>query len=201
MDGRKLRMLSACAIGVLAFTLGSCGYGHQPATKAHVVHHVDASWADGYPTVSAMTAHADLVISGTIGRVQSRGRFTNASANTAGAPAAGVPYTQYWVSVAEIIKGRSPSRLTIRQTGGRAADGSTVVVEDDPLLVPGQRAILFLKRFGPGQYFIMGGPAGRFPISSAGVVTALPGGSLTKPPSGSVARFMRAIHEAARAEH
>jgi hypothetical protein len=178
-------------VSVLA---SACGNHSTSAPHASdEVRHVSASWAEGYPTIAEMTTHADLVVEAVVRSVTSTGTFTSASVNASGA----VPYSDYLVTVVARLKGRSEGAVTIRQTGGRAADGSLLVVEDDPLLHIGERAMLFLKRSPSGSYFIMGGPAGRFAVSTAGTVSRLPGGSVRDWSSGSRAVFDHAVQRAA----
>jgi len=58
---------------------------------------------------------------------------------------------------------RFPAPITIHQTGGWF--GSTLhQVCGDPLFRVGEGAVLFLHQFGPGQYFVIGGPSGRFEV-------------------------------------
>lgn len=55
------------------------------------------------------------------------------------------------------------SSLTIHQNGGWRG-GTLCQVSDDPLFRIGEEAILFLHQFGPGSYFVDGGPSGRFEV-------------------------------------
>ena len=87
-----------------------------------------------------------------------------------------MPYTEFSVSVIEWVKGSGTSSIVIKQTGGTDASGALWTLDDDPLLQLGEEDVLFLHEFSAGQYFIVGGPTGRYPVSSGGEVTAMPGG-------------------------
>jgi hypothetical protein len=190
--GRLAR--TAVPLAVVAVMASACANGSPRETAgAGEVRHVGASWADGYPSVAEMTTHADLVVEAVIEGIASTGTFTSDSVDASGS----VPYSDFHATVVTRLKGQSEGTVTIRQTGGRTAQGSLLVVEGDPLLDAGERAMLFLKRSPSGTYFIMGGPAGRFDISAAGIVTGLPGGSVQDWSSGSRAVFDRAVQTAA----
>jgi len=71
---------------------------------------------------------------------------------------------------------RSSASITIHQSGGW--QGNTLhQVCGDPLFQVGEKAILFLHQGSPGQYFVIGGPSGRFedhrgivqPVNDGGV--------------------------------
>jgi hypothetical protein len=114
-----------------------------------------------------MTGNADAVIVGRVVAISGTG--TDATSYQ------GVPYTEFSVSVVQWVKGNGPSSIVIKQTGGTDAAGATWSVEGDPLLQVGEQDVFFLHEFAPGDYFIVGGPTGRFPISG-GTVSPMPEG-------------------------
>jgi hypothetical protein len=180
---------------IVAAVLSVAACSSSAGKPAAAIDHLHASWADGYPTITEMTTHATVVVEGTVTGVSGHGQLDNTGNNLPGGNPPAVPYTDFSFGVTSVLKGSSPASITLRQTGGTAADGALAVVDDDPLLTPGQRAILFLRKFGPDQYFIMGGPAGRFPVDPSGRVTEMPGGSVISPPT-SAAAFTRAVRAA-----
>lgn len=148
------KLIAATGVIALALTgLVGCSASNpgtvEPQTKlAHVT--LDASWANAYPSVKDMTSAADAVVLGTVGQ---------AEATTV---KGGIPYTDYSFAVEQWLKG-SPaiaSQILIHQTGGTAS-GVTMEVGDDPLLVVGEKDVLYLRQYAPGKYLILGGPTGR----------------------------------------
>jgi hypothetical protein len=185
------------AVAAAIVVAGCSSSAHHQSVSTSVVHHLDASWADGYPTMAAMTMHADVVVEGVVSSVAGRGQFHNASVNTSGAPDGAVPYTDFKFKVSATLKGSQVGNvITIRQTGGQASDGSTVEITDDPLLSTGDHAVLFLKRYAANSYFIMGGPGGRFPVTASGAVSELPNSPVTDAPR-SLTTFMNRVRAGA----
>jgi hypothetical protein len=111
-----------------------------------------------------MTKNADAIVLGTTEEV------------TGTTQKDGLPYTDFRYHVEQWIMGVSAGeRIQIHQTGG-SMNGQSMEAEDDPLLVPGEHSLLFLRNYAPGKYKIMGGPTGRL-LDKGGRVTALPGGA------------------------
>jgi len=107
--------------------------------------------------LSQMVDHAGVIALVTVSEVQSTEELD------------AIPFTNYGVSVDEwIAVSRSDQakskEIVVRQLGAIAKDGSVVVADDDPLLIKGERAIVFLREFAPGQFVIQGGPTGRLQI-------------------------------------
>jgi hypothetical protein len=72
------------------------------------------------------------------------------------APVAGRPATDYAVEVLRTLKGAPPTGpLTVRVPGGRGSDGAVYRVWGAPVLVPGERTILFLGERGDGTLGIL----------------------------------------------
>lgn len=164
----------------------------HPGTTTRVV---DASWAEGYPTLQQMTAHSVAVDKIVITHIVKRGIFSQSSSTSSA-----IPYTDFAGNVLATAKGPTKRTITIRQTGGTDRDGNLVAVKDDPLLVVGAQAVVFLKSAGPNLFYILGGPAGRLNIDTAGVVHALPGGSMIQPPTGSAQNLITRLRAIATAQ-
>lgn len=125
---------------------------------------MQASWAMGYRSLKELkqATALDLAV---------RGTFTAIQGTQGQAPSSGssdLLSTDFSFTINKVLLDphhlfNSSSSVTIHQTGGRV--GSTLhQVCDDPLFRIGEEAILFLHQFSPGQYFVMGGPSGRFEV-------------------------------------
>jgi hypothetical protein len=198
------RFSSACiATCAASVALTACAHhsSSQGGTKPHtgVVHHIDASWAETSSTIEGMTAKAAVVVEGVVSGVTGSGTLADSAGyNLQGAPEVKIPYTEFGFRPTSVVKGKVAPIITIRQTGGTASDGSSVVLEDDPLLSKGEHCVLFLKPFGTNRFYIMGGPSGRLNVTGNGTVQALPDTSLKVPPAGSVAFLLKTISVAAK---
>jgi hypothetical protein len=183
-------MLSVAA--VTACSSSPQRVGAAPASGTIVLH---ASWADGYPTLGEMKQHAGVIVFGTVAAVAKQGLMDNQGNVTGSLLPTSVPFTDFSFVVASSIKGKPlTGTITIRQTGGPMANGQTAVVEDDPLLQVGDQDVLFLREYEPGHFVIMGGPAGRFPVTKGHIVSTMPGTSVRSDPPGELAQFVAAVH-------
>ena len=159
--------------------LASCSSAPQPPqsnTGVQVIS-LDASWAKIYHSFTDLKHDADLVVQGTVTRV------LQTTAPTSGTP----PSTDFQFTVSRVLQDPAHrlqgTTLTLHQTGAKV--GNTLYqIDDDPLFQVGEQHILFLHEYQPGDYFVLGGPSGRFviqngavkPINNEGVSYA--GGSL-----------------------
>lgn len=92
----------------------------------------------------------------------------------------GVTDTRFVVS--DWLKGadaQGARGITVRQTGG-TMDGKQYVVEGDPIVTLGDRAVLYLERTPGDRYAVLGGPTGRLTIQRDGTVVKLQDTSLTE---------------------
>jgi hypothetical protein len=139
----------------------------------------------------------------------------------------GVPVTTFKVQVDQVLRGSTPAgtRLSVIQTGGQITLPTfhggptlqrTLVLEGDPLLVPGQHEVLFLHRVGENgdsrdengtnqdwasAYSIVGGPQGRFRVDN-NTVTSLAGAPLASGHEGeSLPSFAADIAAIGEGEH
>jgi len=63
----------------------------------------------------------------------------------------------------EMMKGSSPSRVTVRLPGGRVGH-LTAKIDGVPRFSPGEEAIVFLQRTGPADFSVAGWVEGTFRI-------------------------------------
>lgn len=73
----------------------------------------------------------------------------------------GLPFTEFDVSVdMPIYNAKKGEKFGIIMTGQETAT-DIVEIEDDPLMLQGEKALVFCKRNTDGTYRILGGPQGR----------------------------------------
>lgn len=149
----KLIVATGAVALVLTGLVGCSSSSQTPPASAAKPNQItlEASWANAYPSVQQMTSAADAVVLGSVGK---------AEATTV---KGGIDYTDFSFTVEQWLKGKptaSSTAILIHQTGGTAS-GVTMVEGDDPLLVAGERDVLYLHQYAPGKYFILGGPTGR----------------------------------------
>ncbi len=154
-----------------AFLSASRGGADATATSGKIY----ASWPVLYHDLGSLKQAADLAVLGTV---------TGTPSTTIDQ---GLPFTDFNVRVERVLHDSAHrlvgTSVTVHQTGG-LFNGKQVEVEDDPLLRPGERVVVFLHEYRPGSYFIIGGPSGRFRVQN-GVVTPIndEGVVCTSPPS------------------
>ncbi len=73
-----------------------------------------------------------------------------------------------------------PPTILFHENGGNY-NGTTHVIEDDPLYQVGQHVILFFTEYSPGKYRVTGGPTGRFLVENNQVKPIVPNGVQLSP--------------------
>ncbi len=68
------------------------------------------------------------------------------------------PVTQFAVEVRENIKGRAEGTVTVNQMGGHDSEGTLMLFEGDPLLIPGQEYVLVTRRLRAGGSYQLVAP-------------------------------------------
>lgn len=164
----KTKKLRIGVVAVLAVSLLAACTSQQAAPT--VLH---ASYPVGYKTLGELVKTADIAVKGEV---------------VASEPAPekdGLPFTDATFRVDTWIKGdgKPGDSITVHQTGG-TINGQSFVMEYEPLLTPGEQAILYLKRAGD-VYYSLGGPTGRLEVKN-GKVSKLPGTALREPLPSSV---------------
>jgi hypothetical protein len=124
-----------------------------------VTYRMDASWAVAYRTVPTLRAASDVAVAGSIGGVVKV---------TAGTPR-NPPFTDYALVISAVLWDPGHhlavgQAITVHQTGA-IVGSARFEIGDDPLFRPGEQVVLFLHQFAEGQYYVVGGPTGRFRMS------------------------------------
>lgn len=124
---------------------------------------LSADYPPPYPTLAEAAKAADAIVVGT---------------------AQGVSFEPQWqasvtISVQQVIKGAPPATLTLRQGGGPQpyldwTSAVLAVADADPLLLPGDRALLFLKAGAVTGSYEAQPWTGHYRVSDGGKVSALP---------------------------
>jgi len=156
-------------------TVGACSGSGTPtaAVAASPVKtvYLDASWAEYYHSVADLKSHSDLAVEAKITKVLDQ---TTTDGN--------IPYTDFQITVESVLydpahriqaaSTAQPATLSLHQTGG-TLNGQKLMIEDDPLFTTGEQYVLFLREYAAGHYMVVGGPTGRFTVSSAGTLTPI----------------------------
>lgn len=145
-----MRILAAAVLLLLA---AGCATKTSASGPERVVT-LSPSWAEAYPTVQQTARNANAIALITVRGTQSV------------EVADGAVYTNFNADVTRWVTTSSdtPRSIIVRQMGGKGGS-VTYVVDDDPLLQPGQEQLVFLRQFSPGHYVIQGGPTGRLTLS------------------------------------
>lgn len=119
---------------------------------------IEASWSRFYSGVADLGKNADLVAVGDVVGIA----YEGSDKQTQDIAATGFVFRPIAMNLA------GSADIIVKQTGGRL--GNVVQeVTDDPLMQVGSQYLLFLRRVtdGPyiGQYFVLGGPQGRFEVA------------------------------------
>jgi hypothetical protein len=174
--------LFGCFVSILLFASSCSTGGTQPPAKAHVntspkIVSMDASWAQHYSDLPSIKKDAYLAV---------RGKITSVASTSA--PAHAPMSTYFNLTIEEILWNphhealQSGSKIVIHQEGG-LVNGVLYQTDDDPLLQVGEETILFLHQYAPGQYFVQGGPSGRFKVNN-GTVTPISSDGMPLPRTG-----------------
>jgi hypothetical protein len=144
------------ALGLaLLVTLGAVGWMRSQVVNARALYTFDVQ------DKRKLVGFASHVFVGRVGKeVGTEGLPTSK-------PGYSAPQTQFAVEVLDTIKGRLAGTVTVNQRGGYR-DGVLVLMEHDPLLVPGQ-TYLFVTRLNPdkGWYTISAPGLADIPLTDA----------------------------------
>ncbi len=153
------------AIAAAAILLGALYLRGGTSVTPHVVV-LHASWAQNYNSVHDLATDADAVVIARVTGIATEGPDVSTPSVLA---------TRFQLAVQRTVKGVPGTSLVVKQTGGTDA-GLTQLMEGDPLLVVGDDYLLYLRQVhdGPyaGDYFVLGGPAGRFGVAADGGLTS-----------------------------
>ncbi|WP_143755651.1 hypothetical protein [Sanguibacter keddieii] len=97
-------------------------------------------------------------------------------------PEGGIPWTEYRVRIDHPVKPSTgaPTEVVVKQHGVAEDPYPSLLVMDDPLMVVGDEAVLFLTAHD-GGYHVSAGPTGRITIDGD-ALTYLPESSLEERP-------------------
>lgn len=169
--------LAAIIVGVAALTLsapsGSSSSNARAASSSATltVVYSESSYAQSFTSLAQMAHAADLVVIGTVGQ-----------SSASSAPGGGIQ-TDFTVHVERVLVARGEanalggatigagSSIDVTQQGGTLGNRE-IVNTDDPLMKSGERDLFFLHQWGPGGYFTLGGPEGRFILDTHGALHA-----------------------------
>lgn len=127
-----------------------------------------ASYVRAYDTLRELRDASDLIVVGTAGQ-----------SSALSAPGGGI-VSDVTVRVEQIVAAKpeanaqggalqSGGRIVVEQQGG-VLGCREMINSDDPLMRQGDHVILFLHLIGPGEYYPLTGPEGRFIIDAQGIV-------------------------------
>ena len=126
-----------------------------------------SSYARLYDTLPQMVQASDLVAVVTIG-----------APNSYNVPGGGID-SDWSATVVQVLIARgeanatgaaplrSGAQIVLRQPGGTVGNHLDLV-PDDPAMKSGDRYLVLLHQFGPGEYYTLGGPQGRLAIDAQG---------------------------------
>ena len=148
---------------VLGICLIGCGSGNQTVK-------VDVSWAQHYTSLKDLKHNSDLAISGDITNIGASVKPVDGS----------LVYSDVTVTVTKVLwnthsEKTVPPTILFHENGG-TYQGTTYVVNDDPLYQVGQHVVLFFTEYSPGNYRVAGGPTGRFLVANGVVKPISPDG-------------------------
>ena len=139
----RTQIIFGLATVALGTALGAVS-SYRPPDEAPPVHHavsVHVSSAFDVADTRKLVGFSTHVF---VGRVV-RTLGTDSLPDTApGGPE--TPVTLFAVEVRENIKGRAVGTVTLNQMGGRDSEGTLMLFEGDPLLLPGQEYIFVTRR-------------------------------------------------------
>ena len=116
------------------------------------------SWAEGALDLQGLFTMADAVVVGKVGKVLDVNEIYHFDSPI------GKVYTyltDYEFIVETDLKAEVKNNNILISQNGKAG---VQQFEDDPLFQSGDSYLLFLRKWGPGEYNVIGGPQGRFKI-------------------------------------
>ena len=143
------RLIPGLILFIALLIMVSCASTPSPPPQRSGGLGTDPSWPFTYHSVSDMCTHSDIIAIGVADRIiESREEGT-------------MLYMTYWdFRVEKILKGEETGELTVVQMGSPDVPASDI--KADPLFLPGDRYLLFLKESNTGSLYFH--PQGRFLI-------------------------------------
>ncbi|HZU67989.1 MAG TPA: hypothetical protein VFA09_11995 [Ktedonobacteraceae bacterium] len=136
--------------------LSGCTSASQPAQGQKMTTvTIYPSWSRLYQDLKSLKHDSDVAVSGTIMGISKT------------IPSPSLVMTDFTFQIQKILwdphKRINSTSIIVQQEGG-VTNNTRYVAEDDPLFQVGEEAVLFLHEFSPGNYYVVGGPTGRFLI-------------------------------------
>jgi hypothetical protein len=192
-----LAVLSAPGSGLgrrLGLGAAPRGTGPQP-TATLIQTNVTFDYVTGYASLRQLKADADLVLLGTVTGIKGATYLQGFKYVT----------TTFTFRIEAVLGGKQQAQfaasqvMPVQQAGG-IAEGVQTTNRDDPLMAVGERAFVFLHYrqdgvLGSPAYETLGGPQGRFTVSS-GIVHSLHASPMIPDVGMSEADFQAAIARA-----
>src|SRR6266446_1772843 len=152
--GKRNSLLALAGVAViLLLCLSGCGNGVQTVKT-------EASWAQYYTSLKDLKHNSDVAVSGDITQIGSTIQPGDVSP----------VYSDVTLMVKKVFWNAHPQKtvpptIHFHENGG-TYNGTTYVLDDDPLYQIGQHVVLFFTEYSPGKYRVTGGPTGRFIIEN-----------------------------------
>ncbi len=149
MKKRFIIPIIFCMIITLVVSLGFVKKNNMSPEKVYL----HASWANYYETFAELKAESDIIAVVEIKEVKNQ--YTVGD----------IPMTNFLTVVSEPIYGVEDSEeVVVVQTGG-IINNQLFQIEDDPLMTPGEKYLIFGEKNDLGTITILGGPQGRYSYS------------------------------------
>lgn len=164
--------------------LSGCTSASQPAQGQKMTTvTIYPSWSRLYQDLKSLKHDSDVAVSGTITGISKT------------IPSSSLVMTDFTFLIHKTLwdphKRINGTSLIVQQEGG-VTNNTRYVAEDDPLFQVGEEAVLFLHEFSPGNYYVMGGPSGRFLIRG-GIVKPINNEGISLPSNLSESTFYTEI--------
>jgi hypothetical protein len=124
------------------------------------IKYMSASWPKRYSSISELANddRVDLIISGTVVDSQEYQKYAKNGPGW-------YMKTNYTISINSIHYGKFDEKvIQVHQTGGHREDVLIMFIED-PLMAIDDEYVLFLHKYTSDEYYVVGGPQGRFVIN------------------------------------
>ncbi len=146
------KLVTVLTLFIALLTMLSCASTPTPPPQ-RIGSGGSASWAFYFDNIADLCTYSDVVAIGVVDRVieivpplTERGHLYQ---------------TRWAFRVEKVLKGKDTGELIVNQTGAPNQPGSDI--RDDPLFLPGERYLLFLREATSGIYFSFG-PQGRYMV-------------------------------------
>ena len=144
-------IIMATVASAMLMGLTSCGNNEVIGKEPLFPIGAHASWAEGYTNLNDMVTASQLIIIGSVERI-----------NQTVQESEHLYATYFTFQIEKVLKGKENGEIVIYQTG--TYDKPWTVIVDNPLFQVGEKYLLFLDNNTPGIYILLGGPVGRYKI-------------------------------------